>query len=143
MDNVTPLLDRVSEFLVEMGLPPEGPENGPFFFRFGSTVVTVSLFTHGDDAYVRIASVLLRDFRPSLELITRILRLNTEVLFGAFLLFEDDTLAFAVTLPGVELTLSQFRGALAYVGSVSDEYDDELMAIAGGRRAMDLVGSEE
>lgn len=138
-DPLQTLADRVTEFLVRMGLSPDGPDQGPFLFRFGSTVVMVSLFVQGSEAYVRIASIVLKDFRASLDLVTRLLRLNTEVLLGAFLLFEDDTLSFAATLLGDDLSETQFRKTLEYVAQVSDEYDDELMAIVGGRRAMDLV----
>ena len=142
-NGMSALSDRVTEFLVEMGLAPEGPEQGPFMFRFGSTVVMVCLFEHGGDVYVRIASVLLKDFRPTLDLVTRILRLNTEVLLGAFLLFEDDTLSFSATLLGDDLSPTPFRKTVEYVARVSDEYDDELQAIAGGSRAEDILRDAE
>lgn len=134
--------DRVTELLVELGLPPEGPEQGPYVFRYGSPVVMVSLFEQDACPWVRVTSVLLKDFRPNLQLVTRILRLNTEVLQGAFLLFEDDTLCFAVTLPGEDIPASHFRRALEYVARVSNETCRELQAIAGGLTVPDMLGEE-
>ena len=141
-DVLRSLNDRVIEFLVQLDLPPDQAADGPFLIRFGSTVVMVKVFLDGTDPYIRITATVLKDFRPNLELITRILRLNTEVLFGAFLLFEDDVLVFATTLLGTDITLPQFHKAIDYTARVADDYDDELQTIAGGRRAEEIIGGE-
>ena len=136
------LLDeRVSAYLGEMDLVPEQSEEGLHLFKYGSTVVMISLFEQGEDTYCRFASIMLKEFGPSLELLQRILRLNTEVLFGTFLLFEDNTLSFSATLLGNHLDLDEFEKTLRYVAQVSDDYDDELQAIGGGKRASDVLTS--
>ncbi len=127
------LEDEVTAMLVEMGLPPEPHGDGLYLYRFGDTVVAVSLFEADGEAWVRFASTLLKDFRPNLELVTRVLRLNTEALLGAFLLFEDDTLSFSATLPGSGLASESFRRTMEYVARVSNAHAEELGAIAGGR----------
>ncbi|MBN1336344.1 MAG: YbjN domain-containing protein [Deltaproteobacteria bacterium] len=136
---VAQVADRVADFLIDQGLAPERSGDGPFVIRFGSTVVMVQVFEAERRPWVRIASVVLTGFRPSLDLLVRILHLNTQVVTGAFLLFEDDTLSFATTLPGEDLAPEAFRIALLSVARVSDDLDDELQALAGGRRAVDLV----
>ena len=102
----------------------------------------ISLFEEGEDTFCRFASIMLRDFEPSLELLQRILKLNTEVLFGSFLLFEDNTLSFSATLLGNHLDYDEFDKTLRYVAQVSDDYDDELQSIGGGQRAQDVLVGE-
>lgn len=136
------LQERVGAYLAEMGLEPEQSEDGLYLFKYGSTVVMVSLFEETDDTFVRFASIMLKDFEPTLEILHRILRLNTEVLFGAFLLFEDNTLSFSATLLGNHLDFDEFEKTLRYVAKVSDDYDDELQRLGGGQRAEDVLKEE-
>ncbi|HHO54134.1 MAG TPA: YbjN domain-containing protein [Deltaproteobacteria bacterium] len=140
MNRLKMLEERVNAYLGEMELVPSQSEDGLYLFKYGSTVVMISLFEEGDDTFVRFASIMLKDFEPSLELLQRILRLNTEVLFGSFLLFEDNTLSFSATLLGNHLDYDEFERTLRYVAKVSDDYDDELQALGGGQRAEDVLG---
>jgi len=133
------LEERVSTYLAEMELVPDQSEDGLYLFKYGSTVVMISLFEEGEDTYCRFASIMLKDFEPSLELLHRILRLNTEVLFGSFLLFEDNTLSFSATLLGNHLDFDEFEKSLRYVAKVSDDYDDDLQELGGGKRAEDVL----
>jgi hypothetical protein len=133
------LEERVKTYLDEMQLEPDQSEDGLYLFKYGSTVVMISLFEDGDDTFCRFASIMLKDFEPSLEILHRILRLNTEVLFGSFLLFEDNTLSFSATLLGNHLDYDEFETTLRYVAKVSDDYDDDLQAMGGGQRAQDVL----
>lgn len=139
MDRLQVLEERVESYLGRMELEAEKTDERLYLFKYGSTIVMISLFADDDASYCRFASIMLRDFEPSLELLQRILRLNTEVLFGAFLLFEDNTLSFSATLLGEHLDFEEFDKTLRYVAQVSDDYDDELQAIGGGQRAEDIL----
>jgi T3SS (YopN, CesT) and YbjN peptide-binding chaperone 1 len=139
MNRLQILEERVRAYLGEMELDPEQSEDGLYLFKYGSTVVMISLFEEADDTFCRFASVMLKDFEPTLELLHRLLRLNTEVLFGSFLLFEDDTLSFSATLLGNHLDFDEFAKTLRYVAKVSDDYDDELQELGGGMRAEDVL----
>jgi len=139
MERLRILEERVKAYLAEMALSPEQSEDGLYLFKYGSTVVMISLFEEGEDTFCRFASIMLKDFESSLELLHRILRLNTEVLFGSFLLFEDNTLSFSATLLGNHLDFDEFEKTLRYVAKVSDDYDDELQALGGGKRAEDVL----
>ena len=139
MNRLQILEERVRAYLGEMDLDPEQSEDGLYLFKYGSTVVMISLFEEAEDTFCRFASIMLKDFEPTLELLHRILRLNTEVLFGSFLLFEDDTLSFSATLLGNHLDFDEFAKTLKYVAKVSDDYDDELQELAGGKRAEDVL----
>ncbi|MEN0061968.1 MAG: YbjN domain-containing protein [Myxococcota bacterium] len=142
MNRLQLLEERVNTYLGEMQLAPEQSDDGLYLFKYGSTVVMISLFEEEEDTYVRFASIMLKDFDPSLELLERILRLNTQVLFGAFLLFEDNTLSFSATLLGNHLDFNEFERTLRYVAKVSDDYDDELQALGGGQRAQDVLDED-
>ncbi len=134
--------ERVKLYLAEMDLDAEQSEDGLYMFKYGSTVVMVSLFLEGEDTFCRFASILLKDCDPTLELLHRILRLNTEVLFGSFLLFEDNTLSFSATLLGNHLDFPEFEKTLRYVAQISDDHDDELQLVGGGKRAEDVIQGE-
>lgn len=131
--------DTISDFLVRMDMDPDRNAEGFYLLKYGSTAVMISVFEERERAYVRFASAVLANVRPSLDSVTRILRLNTEVLFGAFLLFEDDTLSFTHTLLADDLEFDGFQHALAYVARVSDDHDEALQTIAGGLRVEDIL----
>ncbi len=133
------LQDKVTGFLLELGLPPECHAPLAYAYRYDDTVVLVSLIETDEGAWVRLASTLLKEFRPNLELVTRVLRLNTEVVMGAFLIFEDDTLTFSITLPAAGLELEGFCAAMDQVARVSNQHGEELRALAGGRLAVDIL----
>lgn len=140
-ERLTLLADRVSDFLVRMDIDPDRNPEGIFLLKYGSTVVMISIFEDGTHTFVRLASTILAGARPQLELVMRLLRMNTEVLFGAFLLFEDDTVSFTHTLLGETLGYEEFAHALTYVARVSDDHDEELQAMAGGERAEEILAS--
>jgi len=137
------LEERVKAYLAEMELDPARSDDGLYLFKYGSTVVMITLFEQDDETYCRFVAIVLKDFSPTLELLHRILRLNTEVLFGAFQLFEDGTLAFSATLLGNNLDFDEFEKTLRYVARVSDDYDDELQALGGGLRAEDVLHEDD
>ena len=143
MGHLEVLEEKVQKYLAEMGLSPIQSSDGLYLFKYGSTVVMVSLFDEEEDTFCRFASIMLKDFEPSLELLHRLLRLNTEVLFGSFLLFEDNTLSFSATLLGNHLDFPEFEKTLSYVAKVSDDYDDQLQVLGGGKRAHDVLNEED
>ena len=143
MNRMQILQERVGAYLNEMELAAERSDDGLYLFKYGSTVVMISIFESSEETFCRFASIMLKDFEPSLELLQRLLRLNTEVLFGAFLLFEDNTLSFSATLLGNHLDFDEFEKTLRYVAQVSDDFDDELQALGGGQRAEDVLADPE
>ncbi len=130
---------RVDTYLRRMGVEPKRSPDGLYFFKYGSTVVMMSLLEDELGTYVRCASTLLKDFEPSCELMTRLLRLNAEVRFGAFLLLGEDTISFAATILGDDLDFEELRKTLEYVARTSDDYDDILQEEFGGKRASDIL----
>ena len=130
MSRLSRLHETVEQYLVEMELSFDG--DGPWLFRTGDAVLVISLFEHGEDTFCRVTAVLLEQLEPTLELLQHLLRLNTEVLFGSFLLFEENSLAFSATLLGNHLDLDEFAKTLRYVAHVAQLHTEDLAALAGG-----------
>ena len=139
-DVTTKLAERVDALLLEAGLESDVSAGGFWSLRFGSTVLILSVFEHEGRGYVRMAAVVLVGAQPTLDLLSRLLRLNNAVLFGSFQLFDDATVAFTHTIPGDPLDFPTFDAALRYVARVGDDHDEELQALAGGERAEDVLG---
>ncbi len=135
------LTEQVDEYLLRLGLDGEVTGDGFWTGRFGSTVLAVSVFEDAPHTYVRIAAIVLVGAQTSLDLLTRLLRLNAETRFGAFQLFDDQTVAFTHTLVADQLRFEPFEYALRYVGQVADDHDEELQALAGGERGEDLISA--
>ena len=140
---MTPDLDalasRIDGFLLRLGVDGNPTDEGFWTLRFGSSMVVVSTFEDAGTAYVRLASIVVVGARASLSLLTRLLRMNNEVLFGAFQLFDDDTVAFTHTLRATGVDFETFEAALLYVARVGDDHDEELQALAGGERTEELL----
>ena len=130
---------RVGALLLAQDVDVDPDPDGTWVVRCGSTVLAVSVFEDGTHTYVRIASLLLAGIRLQLDVVARLLRLNAEVLVGAFQVFEDETVAFTHTLLADALDAAAFAHALAYVARVGDDHDEELQALAGGARCEDVI----
>lgn len=130
---------RVQEWLERMEIETEPTEEGLTLVRFGSTVVCISTFENQGHPYLRLAAPMLVGLRPKIELLTRIFRLNTRVLLGAFQLFEDETLCFTHTMMAASLDFDTFSHALNYVGRVADDHDEAFQSLGGGERMEELL----
>ncbi len=139
-DRLDQLSATVDEYMLRLGIDSDVTPGGFWTARFGSTVVLVSVFEEEGHAYVRLASIVLVGAHTTLDLLTRLLRLNSEARFGAFQLFDDQTIAFTHTLTGEPLSFPIFEGALRYVARVGDDHDEELQTLVGGERAEDVIG---
>lgn len=137
-ERLSALREQITDYLLQMDIDCE-PVGGVSCVRYGSTLVFVSCFEADNRAYVRLAATMLVGFRPKMELLSRLLRLNARVLFGSFQLFEDETLCFTHTLPAENLQFATFAHALNYVGRVADDHDESLQAVSGGARGEEVL----
>lgn len=113
-------------------------DRGSYTIARGSTQVMIIVrpFTEDDTAVEFIAQVVT-DANIDEKLMKYLLRMNAELHFGAFALLFDDTITFSHTIAGKNLDENEFLTALNSVAVISDHYDDEIVAIAGGKRAKD------
>ena len=120
-----------------MEMQAKATDDGIYMLRYGSTAVVMRLIqdTVTEKRFLRFSAATVTDV-----LLREVIRLNNEVLFGSFRLFDDHTLRFSTTILADHLDYEEFETALTYVLRISDEYDDVLQALVGGNRATDLLG---
>ncbi|TAE32708.1 MAG: hypothetical protein EAZ92_01350 [Candidatus Kapaibacterium sp.] len=113
--------------------------DGSFTIRQGSSLVSVVVrpFTESETCVECTANVVSgAEISPAI--MKFLLRKNAELHFGGFGLLFDGTITFSYSFPGMHLDKEEFHTALASVAIISDYYDDEIVAAAGGKRASDL-----
>jgi hypothetical protein len=139
MNRLKNLDERVRSYLGALGIEPEEHDQGLYPYRHQDTIVFVSIFAEDDEPFVRFVGLVLCDFEPTLEVLHQVLRLNTMVLFGSFLFFESNTLAFSATLLGDHVDADEFEKTLNYVAKISSDFDQALQDLCGGLRGADLL----
>jgi hypothetical protein len=118
-------------------------EKGKYTISRGSTQVMVVIrpFTAKDCSIEFIATVVT-DAKVDAELSKFLLRTNTELHIGGFGLMFDDTIVYQHSLPGETVSDESFAVALNAVAAIADYYDDEIIKLAGGKRACDSTIDE-
>ena len=113
--------------------------NGSFTICRGSTqvIVTVRPFTNTETVVECMAHVV-SGATITTELLHFLLRKNSELHFGGFGLMFDDTITFSHSVSGINLEGSVIRDSINAVAIIADYYDDEIVKMAGGKRAADI-----
>lgn len=123
-------------------------ENFPDFIEFGNGSYTISRgssqvmiqirpFTKTETCVEFVANVVTGASVTN-ELMHFLLRKNAELHFGAFGLFFDNTVIFQHSIAGTNMDQNEFITSLNAVAIIADYYDDEIVKMAGGKRALDL-----
>jgi len=111
-------------------------EHCDFYLKYGSTVVEVSIEPYEeDDAVVQVLAFCVQGVQPTYELTSELLRLNSELQLGAFSLVDSD-IFYSHSFLGRELQPDQLLASLDNVASVSDDYDEKIVAKYGGETAI-------
>jgi hypothetical protein len=110
-----------------------------FLIVEGSAVVQIVIRPwYDNDSVVDIFSFVVEGATMTPELTNFLLRKNATLHFGAFGLTFDNTVIFSYSLAGSNLDLNELKAALQTVATISDYYDDQIVALAGGRRGIDV-----
>lgn len=114
-----------------------------FTIQRGSAQVMILIrpFTE-TETMVEFVSNVVFDSEMSFELLHYLLRKNAELHFGAFGLLFDNTINFSYSLVGSNLDENEFETALNSVAIISDYYDNEIIARAGGKTYIDTFVDE-
>ena len=116
-------------------------EHCDFYLKYGSTVLEISINPYEeDDAVIEVLAFCVQGSNLSFEMTQELLRLNSEVPLGAFSLVGND-IFFSHSFLGRRLHPEQFIASLASVASISDEYDEKLVAKYGGETAIERIRS--
>lgn len=113
--------------------------NGSFTISRGSTqvMIVVRPFTYEETCVECIANVVT-ETNVTPELMRFLLRKNAELHFGSFGILFDDTITFSHSIAGTNLDENELKTTLNSVAVISDYYDDIIVDLSGGKRAVDL-----
>jgi hypothetical protein len=108
-----------------------------FYLKYGSTVLEISIDAYEeDDAVISVLAFCVQGVDPTFELMQELLLLNSETPLGAFSLVEND-IFYSHAFLGRRLRPEQLIASLGSVASVSDLYDEKLVAKYGGETALE------
>jgi hypothetical protein len=112
-----------------------------FYLKYGSTVLEISIGAYEeDDAVIEILAFCVQGVEPTFELMAELLRLNVEVPLGAFSMVGQD-IFYSHSFLGRRLRPEQLIASLDSVASISDLYDERLVARYGGETALERLRS--
>ena len=118
-------------------------EHCDFYLKYGSTVLEISILPYEeDDAVIEILAFCVQGVEPSFELMQELLRLNAEVPLGAFSVVANN-IFFSHAFLGRRLVGEQLIASLESVATISDEWDEKLVARYGGETALERMRSDE
>jgi len=110
-----------------------------FVITEGSAIVQIVVRPwYEDDSVIDIFSFVVEGAEITPELTNFLLRKNATLHFGAFGLTFDNTVIFSYSLAGSNLDINELKAALKTVATIADYYDDQIVAIAGGKRGVDV-----
>jgi hypothetical protein len=115
-----------------------------YVIRHGSAVVNVFIRPLSkDDCLVTTQAYVVQGAKIGPKLLGMLMRLNATNPIGAFGLLFDDTIVFRHSISGANIDLNELRLSIRTVVFFADEYDDDILKIAGGLRAIDVqvIGS--
>ncbi|HVE71483.1 MAG TPA: YbjN domain-containing protein [Thermoanaerobaculia bacterium] len=112
-----------------------------FYLKYGSTVLEISIDPYEeDDAVIEILAFCVQGVEQTFELMNELLRLNAEVPLGAFSMVDRD-IFYSHSFLGRRLRPEQLIASLDSVASISDLYDERLVARYGGETALERLRS--
>lgn len=120
----------------------------PEFISFGQGSYTISRGSSqvmliirpfsNNETCVQCISHVVMGATISPELMTFLLRKNAEINWGAFGLLFDNTIVFSHSIAGANIDENELGTTIDSVAIIADHYDDEIVSLAGGKRAKDM-----
>ncbi|MGB9702571.1 MAG: T3SS (YopN, CesT) and YbjN peptide-binding chaperone 1 [Candidatus Kapaibacteriota bacterium] len=137
---LTSTIHKVENFLKEKYPDYIKFDDNRYTITRGSTAVMILIRPYTeDDTIVEFVSNMVFGAKISPELMNFLLRKNAELHFGAFGLLFDGTIVFTYSIAGKNLDENEFVTALNSVAIIADYYDNEIIAMAGGKTAMETL----
>lgn len=112
--------------------------DGTFAVPYGSSSVAIMVRPYTEtDTMVELIAQLVSEATVNNDVMHWLLRKNAELHMGAFGLLFDDSIVYSYAIAGNSLDADELESAIAAIAVISDHYDDEIVAMAGGKRAVD------
>jgi len=135
---------RVEKLLIDSFPDYVAFENGAYAVSRGSTRVMIVVRSFAEtDCVVECTAHVVVGATITPELMSFLLRKNAEVHFGAFGLLFDNTIIFTHSITGANMDRSELITTVAATAIIADHYDDEIVQMAGGKRASDITIIDE
>lgn len=113
--------------------------DGSYAVPHGSSSVAVLVRPYTEtDTMVELIAQIVSGADVTSDVMHWMLRKNAELHFGAFGLLFDNTIVYTYAIPGVHVDSEELEAAITSVAIIADHYDDEIVKMAGGKRAADL-----
>lgn len=109
-----------------------------FIITIGSAVASTRVVPWGeDDALITTRSFVVTDIDITPELSYYLLRANNGIHFGRFALDNENDIVFEHSLVGSACDQVELKHSVNTVIRIADDYDDEIVARWGGKRALE------
>lgn len=116
-------------------------EHCDFYFKYGSTLLEISIQPYGDDnAVIRVLAYCVSGAGTTDGLMRELLEINTEVPLGAFSSTGND-IYYSHAFLGRHLEADQLLASLDNVATIADHYDERIVARYGGETALEKLRS--
>ncbi|PSN18260.1 hypothetical protein C7271_13490 [filamentous cyanobacterium CCP5] len=113
-----------------------------FIVNLGSAVASTRILDWSNgEALIRTRAYVVTDIEPTAELSYYLLRENDGIYFGRFAYDAENDIVFEHSLVGSSCDLIELRHSVNTVIRIADDYDDEIVARWGGKRALDRWSS--
>ena len=131
---------RLRELLRELFDDPfHEEENDHFYVRYGSTVLEISVEPYGaEETMVTIMAYCVQGVEVEEQLLLGLLELNHSLVCGSFSLVGTDIFC-SHSLFGRSLDPRDLLRAITAVATVTDDYDDRIVAKYGGQTALERI----
>lgn len=113
-----------------------------FIINFGSAVASTRVVAWSEDeALITTRSYVVTDVEITPDLTYYMLRENNGIYFGRFALDSENDIVFEHSLVGSTCDQVELKHSVMTVIQLADDYDDEIVARWGGKRALDRWSS--
>jgi hypothetical protein len=113
--------------------------DGSFAIPHGSSSVSVVVRTYTEtECMIELMAQVVSGANISEELLRWLLRKNAELHLGAFGLLFDDTIVYTYAITWGSTGGTDLESAVTSVAVIADHYDDEIVAMSGGLRTVDV-----
>lgn len=140
--NMNSAKSRIRSFAANRKIELNNWGDDGFWLIEGSTIVYITFDIINESTkkeMVSFTSLVVREVRVDSTLMSKLLKLNVKINFGAFGL-EDDVVFFKYSLLGNDhIDEAEFFNALSMVALIADEYDNKIIATHGGMNGVDYI----
>ena len=139
-DEMVPAVEKtaqlVEEYLKDFGDAFSKVDACSYFAKKGSAVVSIRILPFDQDAIVEIGANVVDGANLTVEVLRELLEQNHQMVFGKFGIAPSGTVTLQHALFGSTLDRPELVNAVKALARAADEWDDKIVAKAGGRTAL-------